>query len=342
MKLFLLLLAPLLLLGCGGSAEKNETVKMPTVEVQTQILEQVDVPFQVEVAGTVKAVEHALISSRVAGQVSRLPVEVGSRVNKGDLLVAISADEIKAKLRQAETRLAQARRNLERESKLLPAGASTAERVNTLEEQVQIAAAGEREVRAMLEYTRVRAPFNSTVTRKLIEVGDLATPGAPLLQLENSKALEVQIQVPGALAQGLKLEDPLPISIPAAGLDLDARIREIEPTVDPETRTTRIKLTLPARAGLRSGQFARVSLVDRRAKTLLVPAEAISVNGQMDQVFVVEDGTAHLRLVRVGTRHGEQVEILSGLTAGDQVIIHAATQLHDGQPLKIVAPEPLQ
>jgi len=342
MKLFPLLLAPLLLFGCGGSAEQNETVKLPTVEVRTQTVEQVDVPFQVEVAGTLQAVEHALISSRVAGQVSNLPVQVGSRVKKGDLLVAISAAEINAKVRQAETQLAQVRRNLDREARLLQSEASTPEKVKTLEEQVAISEAGYREAQAMLDYTMVRAPFNATVTRKLVEVGDLATPGAPLLQLENSKALEVQVQVPEALAQGLKLEDPLPVSIPAAGHDLTAKVREISPTVDPDTRTVQIKLTLPDHAGLRSGQFARVSLADHKTKTLLIPTAALTRNGQMEQVFVAESNTAHLRLVRSGTGHDGQVEILSGLAAGDRVIVHAAEKLHEGQSLKIVAPEPQQ
>lgn len=342
MNLIPLPLVLLLLFGCGSQAEKPETVKLPTVAVQTQTLEQVDVPFQVEVSGTLKAIEHALISSRVSGQIAALPVRVGSRVKKGALLVAISAVEINAKVRQAETGLAQAKRNLERETKLLQAEASTPEKVKTLKEQVQIAEAGYREAQAMLDYTRVRAPFTATVTRKLVEVGDLATPGGPLLQLENSQALEVQVQIPETLAQGLKLEDALPVAIPVAGLNLNARIREISPTVDPDTRSTQVKLTLPDDNGLRSGQFARVALADHQAKTLLIPAAALTLNGQMEQVFVAESGTAHLRLVRSGSRYGEQVEILSGLAAGDQVVVHAAEKLHDGQPLKLVAAEPQQ
>jgi len=336
-RLILLLLPLALLAGCNDPAEKRAEVSLPAVQVQTETLELSDVPFQVEVAGTLKAVEHAMISSRVSGQIVKLPVRIGSQVKSGDLLVELSAAEINAKLRRAETQLAQVRRNFERETKLLEAQASTPEKVKTLNEQVAMAEAGYREAKAMLDYTRIRAPFAATVTRKLAEVGDLAAPGSPLLQLENSAALEVLIQVPEALSQGLVLDEELPVTIPAAGVALQAAIREISPTVDPATRTTQVKLTLPDNRALRSGQFARVALPDRKAKTLLVPASALVLNGQMEQVFVAVEGRAQLRLVRSGTHHGEQVEILSGLEAGDRVVVDAVSRLHDGQPLEIVA-----
>lgn len=335
-KSLILILTPLVLVtGCSEPAERRAAETLPPAQVRTEVLSLADVPFQIEVAGTLKAVEHAQISARVSGQIVRLPVRIGSQVKSGDLLVELSAAEIGARLRQAETQLAQVRRNLERETKLLQAQASTAEKVRTLKEQVAISEAGYREVKALLDYTRIRAPFSATVTRKLAEVGDLAAPGSPLLQLENSAALEVLVQVPEALALGLLLDEALPVRVPAAGLVLQAAIREIAPTVDPATRTTQVKLTLPANPALRSGQFARVALPDRKARTLLIPVSALVLNGQMEQVFVAVAGKAQLRLVRSGARHAERVEILSGLDVGDRVIVGATEKLHDGQPLEI-------
>ena len=110
----------------------------------------------------------ATISARVTGQIATLPIKLGSKVNKGDLLVKISADEINARVRQAEVQLEQARRNLARESKLLEVNASTRERVKTLSEQVQISEAAYNEAQTMLGYTAIKAPFSATVTDKLI------------------------------------------------------------------------------------------------------------------------------------------------------------------------------
>lgn len=333
---FLLLAALTLLCACSDSPpSKNETA-LPTVKVSTQTLEAVAVPFLIEVPGTLQAVETAQISARVSGQVTAVTVSAGSKVKKGDLLVQISAAEIAAQTERAETQLAQAKRNLEREEKLLDSGASTRESVRSLREMMQISEAAWHEARAMLNYTSIRAPFDGLVTHKFIEIGDLAAPGKPLVQLENNDQLQILVPVPEALVKNLALGDRIQTSIPAAALDLSSTIIEIAPTVDPATRTTQVKLSLPKNPTLRSGQFARVSLPDEEIKTLLIAAGALRRNGQIDQVFVADRGVARLRLVRTGARHEDQIEILSGLEPGEKIILTGVSELRDGQPLQII------
>ncbi len=335
----------LLLLGVAGCNEPPEQIvisTLPQARVQAEALSLSEVPFQIEVAGTLQAVDQAQISARVSGQVVEVPVKVGSKVKKGDLLVRVRAAELNARVRQAETQLSQAQRNLERETKLQQVNASTREKVKTLTELVQISEAAFREAQAMLDYTQIKAPFAGTVTHKLVEVGALASPGSALLKLESSGALEVAVQIPEALAQGLRLDATLPLSVPGVGLNTEAQIREISPTVDPVSRSTRVKLTLSDNPALRSGQFVRVSLADKSARTLLIANTALHQNGQMEQVFVAEQGVARLRLVRSGARFADRVEILSGLRAGDQVVIATSSDLRDGQPLEIVADGQLQ
>jgi RND family efflux transporter MFP subunit len=336
----LLLLAALAtLFGCSEKPLSKNESSLPTVKAQVERMETVAVPFLIEVPGTLQALEAAQIAARVSGQITEVPVSAGSRVKKGELLVKISAAEIAAHTQRAETQLTQARRNLEREEKLLSAGASTRESVKSLREMVQISEAARNEARAMLNDTSLRAPFAGLVTHKFIEVGDLATPGKPLLQLETGAQLQVVVPVPEALVKNLLVGDSLQISIPAAELKLNAAIIEIAPTVDPATRTTRVKLSLPDHPALRSGQFARVSLPDNEVKTLLIAASALHRNGQIEQVFVEDKGVARLRLVRTGARYGDRVEILSGLEAGEMLVLASAAKLADGQPLQIVEGE---
>ncbi len=334
--LFFTISSLLIITGCDEQVEKSARSPLPQVEVRTETVALSTVPVQIELSGTLQAVEHATISARVAGQVVKLPVRIGSQVKKGDLLVKISAEEINARVRQAEVQLEQAKRNLARESKLLEVDASTREMVKTLEEQKQTSEAAFREAQTMLGYTELKAPFTGTVTDKRVEVGDLAAPGVPLLKLENGTALEVVIQVPEVLSHHLQLGTRLPLTIPAAGLALEALVREISPTVDPASRTTQVKLVLPQTPGLRSGQFARVALVDGRPTTLLIKRGALRQNGQMQQVFVAEQGKARMRLVRTGAETDERIEVLSGLREGDRVILDPPAALRDGQPLKIV------
>jgi len=321
--------------GCNDPAERSTASALPPLEVQIETLAESLVPIQVELAGTVQAVEHATISARVSGQIIKLPVQIGSKVEKGDLLVKIAAAEINARLQQAETQLAQAQRNLARETKLQEVNASTRTKVKTLKELVQINEAVYREARTIFGYTQITAPFAGTVTDKPVDVGDQASPGVPLLKLENGTALEVVIQVPESLSHSLSLESRLPLTVPAAGLTLNAQIREIAPTVDPASRTTQIKLMLPPSPGLHSGQFARVALLDNQAKTLVINSRALRKNGQLQQVFVAEQGLARMRLVRIGAEFDGHTEILSGLQAGDQVVIDASDKLQDGQPIKV-------
>lgn len=334
--LFLSLLSLLILSGCNEPLEKPAATSLPAVEVEVETLALSEVPIQVELAGTLQAVEQVTISARVAGQIEKLPVQIGSKVKKGDLLVKIAAAEIDARVQQAETQLAQARRNLARETRLLQVNASTRTKVKTLTELVQINEAVYREAQTILGYTQINAPFSGTITDKPVDVGDQASPGVPLLKLENGTDLEVVIQVPEGLALPLTLESRLPLTVPAAGLTLNAQIREISPTVDPASRTTQIKLMLPPAPRLHSGQFARVALSDNQAKTLLINSETLRKNGQLHQVFVAEQGLARMRLVRIGAEFDGRTEILSGLQAGDQVVIDTSDKLQDGQPLKVI------
>lgn len=336
---FLLLASLVLFNACSESPAVKSQTTLPRVKVRVQELHAVALPFLVEVPGTVQAGESAQISARVSGQVTAVPVNAGSRVKKNELLVKISAAEIGAQVQQAETQLSQAKRNLEREERLLNSGASTRESVKSLREMVQIREAAWRESQAMLNYTSIRAPFDGLVTRKFVEVGDLAAPGKPLLQLENRAQLEALVPVPEALITHLSIGDSLQIHIPAAEVHCSAEVMEIAPTVDPTTRTTQVKLLLPDNPKLRSGQFARISLPGKEVKTLLIPARALQVNGQLEQVFVADNEVAHRRLVRTGTRSADQIEILSGLEPGDKIILSSAFELRDGQPLQIVEGE---
>jgi len=336
---FLLLVSLVLFSACSESPEIKSQTTLPRAKVRVLELQAVAVPFLVEVPGTVQAVESAQIAARVSGQVTAVPVSAGSRVKKDELLVKISAAEIAAQVQQAETQLSQAKRNLEREERLLNSGASTRESVKSLRELMQISEAAWREARAMLNYTSIRAPFDGLVTHKFVEVGDLAAPGKPLLQLENSAQLEALVPVPEALVINLSIGDFLQINIPAAEVHLAAEIMEIAPTVDPTTRTTQVKLLLPDNPKLRSGQFARISLPGKEVTTLLIPARALQRNGQLEQVFVADKEVAHMRLVRTGTQSADQIEILSGLEPGDKIILTSAFQLRDGQPLQIVEGE---
>lgn len=338
-RLNLLLLAGLILLApaCKGkeAAEPGQSPSLPVKEVRVISVAAQNARNQNEAAGTVIAAESATVAAKVSGVITALPVSLGSSVRQGQVLVRISAAEINAQQAQAETQLAQARRNLEREQRLLAKEAATREAVKNLEEAVRIAEAGYQQAQTMVGYTTLTAPFSGLVAQKFANAGDLATPGAPLLTIENNNRLQVAVPVPEALLAQIKPGDSLPLAVDAANFSGPGRVAEISPAADPSSRTALIKLAV-AGPGLRPGQFARVTLPGAStSSTLSLPASAVVAFGQMEKVFVVANGTAQLRLVRTGERADGRIEILAGLAGGEQVVSEGGDQLLDGQPVRV-------
>lgn len=317
----------------AGEQEHNGATTPLTVQVAKAQLE--DIPSLIEVSGTLQAQESAVIAAKVTGVVTRVPVVLGSRVKTGDLLVAISAGEIGARLSQAEAQLAQARRNLEREQNLLQKNASTAETVKTMRDQYNMALAGYNEAKTMQGYISITAPFDGVITRKEVSGGDLATPGTPLLYLENNRQIQVRSAVPESLVLTLRTGDQLMVKVETAGVLVQGTVVEVAPAADPHSRTAPVVIDLPTHPDLRTGQFARVFLPGPKTKGLLIPETAVLPQGQMERIFVVEGARAHLRLVRTGLRHAGMIEILAGLTPGETVAISNNRLLTNGQQVRV-------
>jgi membrane fusion protein (multidrug efflux system) len=314
-----------LLLFAGCRTEQHAAhpaiADLPPVKVTVAAAEERTPLRQIEVMATVEAEQSASVAARVSGNITELPVRLGDRVKAGDMLVVISAGEIRAQVNQALAQLEQAERNLKREQ--------------TLEESRKIAEAAYREARTMLDYTTITAPFDGVITSKPANVGDLAVPGKILLTIENGSSLQIIADVPEALVLGLSIGDRLPVRINAAGLDIQGTITEIAPTADPRSRTAPIKLDIEPSPKLRSGQFARVSLPSTSGSAVMVPAASIRPFGQLDRVFIVKDGTVRLQLVKTGLKHGESIEILSGVNGGDSVVISDTRELSDGRKVTV-------
>ena len=315
--------------------ENRETTERPTVSVQTAVVAIQTVANRVEIPGTISPVDSAIISAKVSGTVDSLPVSLGQAVERGDLLVSIIAGEISAKVLQAEAQLDQAERDLARERELLTKGASTSGTVDALEDRKRILQAVVSEAETMLSYTRITAPFDGVITRKLVSEGDLASPGMHLLQIENSSALEVETDIPEILAALIEVGTEVDVIMPGGEWNGRARITELAPGADPVSRTFNARIALPGGTPVKSGQFARVRLSGHPVDAILVPASAVTSFGQIERVFTVEGDRADLRIVKAGALHGDQVEILAGLDSGDIIVVAADQPLVDDQPVEV-------
>jgi len=182
----------------------------------------------------------------------------------------------------------------------------------------------------------VVAPFDGVITRKSADVGDLATPGRPLVEIEDPTRLRFEADVPESLVDEVTAGARMPVRITSRPEPLEGIVAEIAPVSDPLSRTHPIKLDLPPVPGLRAGQFGRVAVPTGQASVPHVPAGAVFRRGQMECAIAVAEGRAHLRLVRTGKPLGADVEIVSGLEPGELVVVDAPSRLRDGQAVEVV------
>jgi RND family efflux transporter MFP subunit len=329
--------ALLSLAGCSKSKTPRTAADEPNrIAVQAAPVAIAELPVLTEVTGTVRAVQRATVAAKVTGTIAQLPVTLGQRVAEGELLLEIAAPEIAARVAQARAQLSLTERELARDRALTERGVAPPEQVRALEDRLAIQTAQLREAETLLSYAQLRAPFAGIVTRRFVDAGDLASPGQPLLGLDGAEAFQIEVAVPDSLVTPLRLGQALAVTIPAGDREFSAPIAELSSAADPTTRAVLLKLTVPASAGVRPGQFARVLVPGPTARTLLVPSAALTRIGQMERVFVVgPEKRAVLRLVKTGAVRGEHTEILSGLDAGEQVVVAPPATLREGAVLEV-------
>ena len=331
-----------LLLGLGLSACSHETpsssVPEPAREVRAQVVtaQAVALPSVFPVAGVIEAVDSVQLSSRVMGYIRDLNVVQGQAVKKDQLLFEIdpvdtqgAVDLAKQNLVQAEAALRDAKLDYERFKSLYADEAVNKQQLEKMRMNYDVSAsrvaqakAGLTVARGQISYTRITAPMDAIVTAKLANEGDMATPGHPVLVLEDTAHLRVRAAVPESVFRALKLGDTVHVEVDGQAQALTATVSRMTPTADSLAHTYPVALDINA-PGLKSGAFARVLFPQGEREMLLIPQAAVLNRAGVRGVFVLnQDNRAHYRMVRTGTVLGEgQVEVLAGLVAGERVAL---------------------
>jgi RND family efflux transporter MFP subunit len=319
---------------CKKEGERA-VVKMPQISVRAQMIEEKVRPVMEEVIGSVRAKSSATVEAKVSGRVSRMLVDLGERVVKDQLLAEIDAREVRAQYDKTIANRDQAERDFKRYGELLQKQVTSHQEYDAAEGRYLAAAAAAQEAETMLSYVQVRAPFDGVITSKIADVGDFSSPGKPLLKIENPDNLRFEADVPEEIIDHVHTGEAVDVLIAALGNRIHGIVSEISPTADANSRTFLARIDLPVTAGLRAGQFGRAFLPLAESLTLSVPTTALVQRGQMEIVFINEQGRARLRLVKSGKHYGDEIEILSGVSKGEQVITEKVPSLSDGEPVQI-------
>ncbi|MDT8421864.1 MAG: efflux RND transporter periplasmic adaptor subunit [Desulfuromonadales bacterium] len=311
-----------------------------------------------EFVGTVESRDRAVLTARSSGLVARLEVREGARVSEGQLLLEISDNSAAERLRAAdaavrvaERHTATARVNLtlagqteERYRQLLAAEAVTPQEYDQIKAErdrsrQQLAAAeaelargqAERDiVRRNNSHNQVTAPFSGQVVTLQVKQGSTASPGTPLLVIDREGARQARIKLPERLLGEMAIGTSLTLHVPALQRDFTGEISQIQGGSDPATRSFDLIVDLPAANDLPTGLFVRARRPLPAEELLLIPETAIAMRGQLTGVFQEQQGKLSFRLVRLGRRFGDQLEVLSGLKAGDRVVKEEVARELDG------------
>lgn len=325
--------------GCGDVVAPG-VVPLPeegATGAATAAVVEEDIADVVQWPGTVTARLSAAVAPTVMARVLEVRVQAGSLVRAGDVIASLDARDLSARVeqggaavaaaeaqaQQADADLRRARQLFEKEA-LTPQDLDAAEaRAKTMRAQAAQARNAMAEARVHLGETVVRAPFDGVVAQRLVDPGDTAGPGRPVAVLQDPSALRLEADLSERCAAALAVGDALPVRFGAPPVEVSAQVEEIAPVADPASRTRRVKATLPAHPGLRPGGFATLLVACGSHRGLLVPAVALQRSGQLETVRVLVDGAARRRSVRTGKVVGDRVEVLSGVRAGDVVLLAA-------------------
>jgi membrane fusion protein (multidrug efflux system) len=330
--------------GAENNADPNEesdTEEDEEIPVPVEVAEIMagDIASYISATANLVAEDQVKVLSEAEGRVERLNVEEGDLVKKGQVLAVLVQDEARIAKSKVELRASNTSAALLRAQDSFEQGLISSEAFDKLKMDHEIAMQEVAEAEWRLAKTVIRAPFTSRITERFITLGQHLRPGDEIFTVADYDPLVARIYLPER--DVYELEEGREVRItPAAGTELSftGRIRQIAPVVDTATGTVKVTVeAVNAPAGVRPGAFVAIDIVrERHAGALLLPRESVIRELRTAHVFVTEDNVAVKRSVTLGIEEGDKVEVLTGLEAGDSVVVAGQGGLDDGQRIKIL------
>lgn len=352
MKMFLsgCLLAASAALAAG--CHSDETVQSAAVQsVTARVVKsrQEQAPILLRATGTVHARETAAISAQVMGRIEQVLVRAGDNVRAGQTLVVLDGAALQASAAQAQAAVVAAQNQQAAADSNAGLAASTLARYQKLQAEKSVspqemdevtrraqgaqaqldAATAQTEAareqaaaaRTMLGYTRIVAPFAGMVTSRTADPGTMAAPGMPLLQIDRSGPLQLQAAVDESAIASVRMGIKVPVSMNGIAQPVDGTVAEIVPAADAASHSFLVKIDLPAMSQVRAGIYGAAEFPNGTHQTILVPRSAVVARGSLECAYVLDgNAIAQLRYLTLGATHGDLVEVLSGMAAGERVV----------------------
>lgn len=352
-KIVAVVLVSVFFIACSSKNNKENNVAHTAKPIAVTIAKPTSfTDGSLHFSGRVEASQSATISTRVMGVITMLKVNVGEHVSKGQLLVTINSDEIRAKKAQTEAMIAEveaayknAQKDVERFTNLYKQQSCTAKELdnvmlqyNSVKAKLDGAKQMRNEVNAMLNYTNLTAPFSGMITQKMASVGSMASPGMPLLTIEQAGELQINASVPESEITAIKVGKQVDVSVKSANKNFKGVVVLMNASSQFSGGVYNIKISIPEadKNSLLSGMYADVYLStstpkENNSNAILIPASSIVYKNELTGIYTVgSNHTALLRWIRIGKKVGDKVEVLSGLSKDESYIATADEKLFNG------------
>jgi membrane fusion protein (multidrug efflux system) len=322
--------------GAGGRSGGGPGGGGP-VPVRIEVVHAERLADRITSVGTIHPNERVEIRTEVSGRVREIAFKEGARVARGDLLVKIDDSELRAQLARAESRLAIAEKEEQRQRDLYEQRVASQRDFDNSINNLAVARAEADLIRAQLAKTDIRAPFAGVVGLRSVSEGSYATPATPITTLVDERQVKIDFTVPEQYAGRINAGDKIHFTVEGSSRVFEGTVYALESAIDAGTRTLGVRAASPnADGALVPGAFAEVDVVFPEREVSLVPSFAVVPALRDHSVFVLRSGKAEVRPVRIGERTEEHVEVTEGLAAGDTLIVSGILQLRPGAPVSVV------
>jgi len=333
--LVIVLAAVLLLQGCEQQNGAIRTLPAVITQASTLNIQNTEVPAYYVTSGTITSDHRVSINSRISGYIRELAVREGDKVTTGQVLVRVDPVNDRQALVQAQADFSNARAELKRYEELFKARAETQQQLDRVRLRYDVARSQVEQARNQLSYAEVRSPVDGVVVEKRLSKGDLASPGAAILILEDPTSLLVETRVSEQFVSGIHAGDTVEIEISSLHRTFPGVVRQVVQAADAVSHQFLIKITLQSYEDVHPGMYAQVGFRVGSRTALMVPEEAVIERAGLNGIYIVDaGGIAHYRQIRIGRQKDDQVEMLAGLHDGDVIAWNGNPSLQTGMQVQ--------
>lgn len=305
--------------------------------VEAAIVESVSFPRGLSAIGSLLSDESTMVSAEVAGRITEIMFTEGQPVKQGDVLVMLDDAVAQAELGQAQANLALAQSRYDRSNRLQNAGFVSAEAKEDASNALKLQQASVELAQAKLDKTRVVAPFDGVIGLRGVSVGEFVSPGQDIAPLEAVAVLKVDFRLPERNVADVAVGQVLELNVDALPERLfEGQVYAISPLIEAGGRSVLVRAKVDNAAGqLYPGMFARVQLITSESQALVIPEASLAPSGQSQYAYRIVEGAADRVLVEIGERRDGLVEIVSGLEAGELVVVSGLQRMRNKAPVTV-------